>query len=258
MLKFRNVNIASLILIVVFVLLKTAFNISYIFLIALLIFWIFITIFGSFHIRLNYFLNSKHSNKNIKSFKIALTFDDGPNKEFTPKVLDLLLKYNAKATFFCIGKNLESNITIAKKIIENGNEIGNHSYIHANNYGFLSSKELVKDITKTQNLLFKVTNKKNKIFRPPFGVTNPNITKAVKQLNLISIGWSIRSYDTIAKKPEKVFLKIQSKIKKGAILLMHDTNNLSIAVLEQLLQFLEKNKIETITVSQLLNLDANA
>ena len=81
-------------------------------------------------------------------------------------------------------------------------------------------------------------------FRPPFGVTNPNIAKAVKKLNLHTFGWSIRSLDTIAKDPEKVYNKIVSKIKKGDVVLIHDSSDLSVVVLEKLLLYLDRNNIE--------------
>ncbi len=228
----------------------------YIFILFLL--WISITTIGSFHIRWNYFLKSKHCNYNLTKQAIALTFDDGPHAIFTPKVLELLQKYKARATFFCIGKNVETHPDLLQKIVSEGHCIGNHSYAHTNNYGFLSTKKIIADISKTQKVLKKITNTDNLLFRPPFGVTNPNIAKAVKTLNLQSIGWSIRSYDTIAKEPNTVFKKIISQIKKGDIILLHDTSELSIVVLEQLLQWLQKNNVKTVTINQLFNIDTNA
>jgi peptidoglycan/xylan/chitin deacetylase (PgdA/CDA1 family) len=189
---------------------------------------------------------------------IALTFDDGPNAEFTPKVLNLLRKHNAKATFFCIGKHIESNPEILKRILTEGHVVGNHSYGHTNNNGFLSTKNLIVDMTKTIQLVKKLTHLELKLFRPPFGVTNPNIAKAVSTLNLQSIGWSIRSLDTIAKEPNKVFQKIREQITNGDVILLHDTNELTLEVLVQLLPFLEEKNIRTVTVDTLFNIKAYA
>lgn len=220
--------------------------------------WIIVTTIGSFHIRWNYFLKATHHNYNTKQNTIAITFDDGPNPEFTPKTLELLQKYNAKATFFCIGKNVEKHPEIIQKIIAEGHQIGNHSYAHSNNYGFLSTKKIIADITKAQECIKKITETENQLFRPPFGVSNPNIAKAIKKIHLQPIGWSIRSYDTIAKEPKKVFKKIISKLKKGDIILLHDTSTLSISVLEQLLRWLQENSIESVSINQLLNSNTNA
>ncbi len=220
--------------------------------------WIIVTTIGSFHIRWNYFLKATHHNYNTTKNTIAITFDDGPNPEFTPKALELLQKYNAKATFFCIGKNVEKHPEIIQKIIAKGHQIGNHSYAHSNNYGFLSTKKIIADISKAQERIKKVTKTENLLFRPPFGVTNPNIAKAIKIVQLQPIGWSIRSYDTIAKEPKKVLKKIISKLKKGDIILLHDTSILSILVLEQLLRWLQENNIESVSINQLLKSNTNA
>lgn len=257
MLNFRKINSITMLLCLVFIIFKLNYNTSFWYLFVLIFCWISLTIIGSFHLKWNYFLTSKHKNYKITENAIALTFDDGPNQEFTPKFLELLAQYNAKATFFCIGKNVEKYPDIVKKIIENGHEIGNHSYAHSNNYGFLSAKKIVLDLKKTQQLIKAETGKKNAIFRPPFGVTNPNIAKAMKQLNLQSIGWSIRSLDTVAKKPEKVFQKIKKNLKNGDVILLHDSSDLSLTVLEQLLQTLKDNQIKSITITQLFNLKNN-
>jgi len=97
-----------------------------------------------------------------------------------------------------------------------------------------------------------------KLFRPPFGVTNPNIAKAVNSLKLQTMGWSIRSLDTIAKDPETVVKRITSKIRKGDVILMHDSSELSIVVLERLLVYLENKKLKSITLNSLFNIKAYA
>jgi len=257
MLNFKKINSIAIPLCLVFIVLKINDKISFWYLFILIIVWLSLTIIGSFHIKWNYFLSSKHNNYSTTKNAIALTFDDGPNPNFTLKILELLEQYNAKATFFCVGKHIEKYPNIVKEIIEKGHEIGNHSYSHSNNYGFLSTKKVVLDLKKTQQLIKVQTGKKNTIFRPPFGVTNPNIAKAIKQLNLQAIGWSIRSLDTVAKSPEKVYQKIKKNLKKGAIILLHDTSDLTLVVLEQLLQTLKENQIKTITITQLFNLQTN-
>ncbi len=256
MLTFKNVNIVFVLVLIVFALLKIQYDIfSYWLLFRVVLTWFVLIAIGSFHIRWNYFLKAKHKNHDVIDNAIALTFDDGPDPVFTPKVLELLKKHNAKATFFCIGKQVEKHPKIVQQIIADGHVIGNHSYIHSNNYGFLSTDKVILDLKQNRQLIENVTNLKTQFFRPPFGVTNPNIARAVKRLNLKTFGWSVRSYDTVAKNPEKVFQKISSKIQKGDVVLLHDTTEQSVVILEQLLGFMQQNKLKSITLASLFNIN---
>lgn len=249
MLKFKNINIIFVLLVLFLGYLST--ELFYVWFPLLLIFWTIITTIGSFHIRWNYFLPAKHFNYQINKNQVAITFDDGPNVEFTPKVLGILKKHQAKATFFLIGKHIEKYPNIVQQILDDGHLIGNHSYLHNNGFGFLKTKEVIKDISITQRLLKDKFNIENKLFRPPFGVTNPNIAKVVKNLNLQVIGWSVRSLDTKAKTVDEVMQRIIPKIKKGAVILLHDTSTLSVEILEQLLQYLEEHQLQSVTINEL-------
>ena len=117
MLNFRKTILITLTLLLVFVLLIYQGFISFWWPLGLLLVFLTLTIIGSFHIRWNFFLKAKHHNYKINKNEVALTFDDGPHPEFTPKVLDLLNKYNSKATFFCIGKNIEKHPDIVERIL---------------------------------------------------------------------------------------------------------------------------------------------
>ena len=218
--------------------------------------WLLLTAIGSFNISLNYFLKAAHHNHTTQQNTISLTFDDGPHPEYTPKVLELLKEFNSKASFFLIGKNAEKYPELVQQIIEEGHVIGSHSYAHTNNYGFLSRNEVTKDVMKSQKVLFDITKKRVQYFRPPFGVTNPNIARAVKNLSLKTFGWSVRSYDTVAKTPEKVFKKVTADLKNGDIVLLHDTSKLSVEVLEKVLQHLKTKNIKSVTLSTLFNTDS--
>lgn len=257
MLGFKKTTYLVVFLLLIFLVLIVQDIISFWWGLTLVLGYLTVTIIGSFNMEWNYFLTAKHHNSDTVNNEIALTFDDGPHPNFTLKVLALLKKHNAKATFFCIGKNIEHYPEIVHQIINEGHQVGNHSYSHANNFGFLTTKKVIEDLEISQKLLKNITKKENTICRPPFGVTNPNIAKAIKTLNLKTYGWSIRSFDTIAKDPNKVFQKIQSKLKKGSIILLHDTSDLSCAVLEQLLQTLHENKIKSVTLNQLFNIKNN-
>lgn len=214
-----------------------------------------VVIWGSFDITLGYFINS-FTNKRTKIKEVALTFDDGPT-EFTPKFLDLLKENNTKATFFCIGKQIEKHPEIFQRIIAEGHTIGNHTYSHSNNTGFLSTSKMIEEIEKCDEVILKFGNIKTNLYRPPFGVTNPNIAKAIKKTNKKSIGWNVRSLDTVINNEKKIYQRITRNLQKGSIILLHDTSEKTYKVLVELLLFLEREKYSTFTIDSTIKFKIN-
>lgn len=252
MIKHKNIIFLCLLLLVFFVIFKA----SWPFYVLLFLFFIFMTSWGSFDIRLNYFTQAKSCNPAEKNKKIALTFDDGPH-EMTLKVLELLQQYNAKATFFCVGNQIEKHPDIFKKILSDGHEVGNHTYSHSKSFGFFSAQKVTEEIQQTDTLITQFTNKKNHLFRPPFGVTNPNVAKAISNLKHHVIGWDIRSLDTVITDETVVLNRIKKRIHPGGIVLLHDTSLKTVNVLEQLLLFLQSEKYELVTVTNLLKISTH-
>ena len=132
--------------------------------------------------------------------------------------------------------------------------IGNHSFTHSKNIGFFSKEKMLEEISQTDISIAKFLGKKPRYYRPPFGVTNPNIAKALKDTKHYVIGWNVRSLDTKIKTEEKILKRIKSRISPGSIILLHDTSLKSLRVLEQLLVFLQENNYEAVTVEQLLKI----
>jgi peptidoglycan/xylan/chitin deacetylase (PgdA/CDA1 family) len=192
---------------------------------------------------------------NISEKKIAITFDDGPNSEITPKVLEILDQCNAKATFFCIGKNIENNEDLIKMIDKKGHLIGNHTWTHDRWFDLFSSNKMKAEIEKTSDLLFEIINKKIKLFRPPYGVTNPNLKKAIKDFDFYNIGWSLRSLDTISS-TQKTLTRIKNKLTSGDIVLFHDNLEHIVDILKDFLEYTTKEGYEIVRVDQLLNIKA--
>jgi len=222
---------------------------------AVIFLWIGINAVGSSIISSNYHVKAYCSNPSETEKKIILTFDDGPSK-FTLEVLALLKKYNAKATFFCIGKNIEKHPEIIKQIIEEGHLLGNHSYSHSKFFDFYDEDKIADELRKTDQLLEKFTSKKINFFRPPYGVTTPSIRRALQRTGHKVIGWNIRSLDGGTKNQELIFNRIIKRVSPGGIVLLHDTGKHSVLVLEQFLQFLQQNNYEVISIEELLNLNA--
>jgi peptidoglycan-N-acetylglucosamine deacetylase len=212
-------------------------------------------IYGSSVIQANFFAPAYCSADTTEKI-IALSFDDGPHSEYTPQVLALLAQYKATATFFVIGKHIQGNEHLLKQMIAEGNSIGNHSYSHSFFIDFKNVQGFKDELTQTAELVFSVIGKRMKLFRPPYGVTTPNLAKAAKLLDYRLIGWNSRSLDTTNDTVEVITQRVQSQIKPGAIILFHDTSAKTIEVLIQTLNFAQGNGYKVVGVEQLLKINA--
>ncbi len=255
MLKHKNISVLFLLVISLLIVLSFFTEIKFwqFFLVGFL--WLCFTAYGAFDIRANYFTKTYCSNPSISSKKIAITFDDGPT-EFTQQVLDVLKQFNTKATFFCIGTQIEKYPEIFKRIFEEGHLIGNHSYSHSNGMGFFSVERVLNEIQQNDQLIASYLNKKPKFYRPPFGVTNPKIAKALALTEHDVIGWNNRSLDTVINDEKAILNRIKKKVNPGGIVLLHDTSLKTVQVLEQLLLFLQTENYEVTPLDELLNLNA--
>lgn len=218
--------------------------------------WFLITLCGSFFVRWNFHLTSISSNKNMDKNWVSITFDDGPEPSFTPIMLDLLKKYEAKATFFCIANKVEKHPDIVRRIIAEGHTVGNHTYSHSRSFGFYGVTEVEQELQKAKDTIKEISGLTMNMYRPAFGVTNPSIEKVVKKLKVVSIGWNVRSLDTTPRTENMVLKRITSKVKKGDVILLHDTSDKSVAVLERLLVFLQQKNLQSVPVDQLLGIKA--
>jgi len=255
MITHKNISLFFIFLLLFINILNLYITINFLWFLVLMIIWLGINAIGSARISSNYHVKAYCSNPCENQKKIALTFDDGPS-EFTLEVLDLLKRQNAKATFFCIGKNVEKYPEIVKKIIEEGHLLGNHSCSHSKFFDFYNAKKITEEIQKTDELLQKYTSKKINFFRPPYGVTTPSIRRALKITGHKVIGWNIRSLDGGTKNQNLIFNRLVKRVSPGGIVLLHDTAPHSVLVLEQFLQFLQQNNYKIVSIEELLKLKA--
>lgn len=174
--------------------------------------------------------------------KIYLTFDDGPTPEITEWVLEKLDQHNAKATFFCIGKNIEAQPIIFKKIIAKGHAIGNHTFNHLNGWK-TTTEEYLKNITLCEQSILK-HKLPSKVFRPPYGKINSIQAKKLRRKGYKIIMWDVLSADfdqSITN--EKCLKNVVENIKPGSIIVFHDSqkasDNLKYA-LPKVLDFIDK------------------
>lgn len=185
---------------------------------------------------------------------MALTFDDGPDTS-SSEVLKVLHKHKASATFFCIGRQIEAHPDIAHQMLNEGHLLGNHTYSHPLRWGWSSTKTVRREIEMGNAILHTITGKKNKLFRPPFGVTNPMIARALNATKLNIIGWDLRSLDTAIKDEEKLYQRIVQRIKTSSILLMHDSQTHTPAVLDRVLDYCYNAGIKIVSLPSLLEIN---
>ncbi|MHC0444357.1 polysaccharide deacetylase family protein [Flavobacterium sp. 3-218] len=255
MITHKNISLFFIFLLLLLFLLNLYNAIHFLWFVLIILVWIGINAFGSARISSNYHVKAFCNNPLEKEKKIALTFDDGPSV-YTLQVLELLKKYNAKATFFCIGKNIETHPEILQKVISEGHLVGNHSYSHSKFFDFYNAKKVIEELQKTDELLEKFTSKKINFFRPPYGVTTPSIRRALEVTGHNVIGWNIRSLDGGTTNVELILKRIKKHVSPGGIVLLHDTGSHSVLVLEQFLQFLQQNDYQVVSIEELLNLKA--
>jgi len=176
--------------------------------------------------------------------KIYLTFDDGPTPDITNRVLTILDKYNAKATFFCVGKNVENNYELYKQIIQKGHSVGNHSYSHLNGWK-TNNKLYINDVLKAQKII------NSDFFRPPYGMISPLQWLYLRKKFKI-IFWSCLSKDYSKNQTEnKILNRIFKATKNNAIIVFHDNNLASTKLLNLLpryLDFLNEKKYSIISI----------
>lgn len=148
--------------------------------------------------------------------KIYITFDDGPHPSITPKVLEILKKFNAKATFFCVGNNVNKYKETFEMIINDGHSVGNHTYNHEKGWN-TKTKEYVESVNKTRLLI------NSDLLRPPHGrITSEQIRALKKDYRLIT--WSVISYDwDKSLTPEECFENVIRKSDDGSIIVFHDS-----------------------------------
>ncbi len=155
--------------------------------------------------------------------KIYLTFDDGPMSEITEWVLNQLKKHNAKATFFCIGNNIEKYPNVFTKVISEGHSVGNHTFNHLNGLK-TSTEEYLENANLCKASISNLQPATCNLFRPPYGKIKASQAKKVKQLGYKIIMWDVLSADFDTKiSPEKCLENVLNNVKSGSIIVFHDS-----------------------------------
>lgn len=154
--------------------------------------------------------------------EIALTIDDGPDPDVTPRVLALLDRYGVKATFFCVGRQAERYPELCRDIVARGHAVENHSQHHRHNFSLLGPAGFTREIGAGQATLAGITADPPRFFRAPAGLRNPFLAPVLARLELRLASWSVRGFDTYTRDAGKVRARLLRGLEPGAILLLHD------------------------------------
>jgi peptidoglycan-N-acetylglucosamine deacetylase len=257
MLNFRNTNIFFISLLVVLIGVHIKFGLPVYIYPLIFVVYSLIVFYGCYYVGSNFFIKVICSAKTHQK-EIAISFDDGPATNYTAEILQLLKQDNIKAAFFCIGNRIAGNENIVQQIKDEGHIIGNHSYSHHFWFDMFSSKKMLEDMKRMDHEIEKVTGIRPKLFRPPYGVTNPNLKKAIIKGDYIPVGWSVRSMDTVIEDEKKLLRNITRSLKPGAVFLFHDTSKTTLNVLPEFIKEVKNKGYHIIPLDKLLHLNPYA
>jgi len=153
---------------------------------------------------------------------VAITIDDGPDPDITPRVLAVLEEHNAKATFFCIGRQVQRYAELAREIVSRGHAVENHSQRHLHNFSLMGPRGLADEIGRAQESITGVTGIRPLFFRAPAGLRNPFLDPVLARLDLQLASWTRRGFDTVRRDAASVLDKLTRNLGGGDILLLHD------------------------------------
>lgn len=195
-----------------------------------------------------------HGNESLN--QIALTFDDGPNNKYTPQILDILKQYNIKGTFFVLGEQVKEHPAMLRRIVEEGHEIGNHTYSH-HQLSRLSDEKIRQELVSTQEEIQKVLGFVPKLLRPPYGAYRNDNLPLFDELGFHVVLWSVDTNDWQRKKSGDAIVRTVSRdTRNGSIILFHDRKAETVRVLPQIIEELKGRGLQPVTISEMTGLPA--
>ncbi len=161
--------------------------------------------------------------KRIRKDVVALTFDDGPSPDTTPRILDILRAEGVRATFFVLGKHAERHPELVERIVREGHELGNHGYDHGI-LAFAGATQVHRQLQRTERLLRKAGGPPVRVFRAPHGFRSPFVARTARRLGYVTCAWSAGVFDTAKPGADVIIARSTKALKPGAILLLHDAD----------------------------------
>jgi peptidoglycan-N-acetylglucosamine deacetylase len=192
--------------------------------------------------------------------QVAVTFDDGPDPEITPRVLGLLQAQRVRATFFCIGERVRRHPALVRECVGAGHAIENHSDSHSACFSLLSPRRLALEIARAQDAITSVSSQSPRFFRAPAGLRSPLLDPLLQRAGLQLASWTRRGFDTVRSDPDRVLGRLARNLAAGDILLLHDGHAARTAqavpvvleVLPRLLELLAAQGLQPVTLREAL------
>lgn len=186
---------------------------------------------------------------------VALTFDDGPSRENTPRILEVLARYEVPATFFVLGRRAEAMPDLLTDIVQDGHELANHGFSHTSLRSLWKS-QIRDEVCRTSAAIEGQTGLRPALFRPPFGRYAPSAIPLVGGLNMSFVLWSVDSHDWELDDPQVIASKVIDAAHPGSIVLLHDRESVTVHALPAIITGLRQRGFELVTVSNATGLDA--
>ncbi|HVJ90099.1 MAG TPA: polysaccharide deacetylase family protein [Labilithrix sp.] len=210
--------------------------------------------------RSQFLVRSTHRLPTTETNAVAFTFDDGPDPATTPRVLELLAAHDARATFFVVGSRAAAHPDIVRRIVEEGHEVGSHTYRHSNAFHFMTPSAMRAEVERGIAAVAAVTGSAPRLFRPPQGLRTPFLRDALSPLEeLVCVTWTARGLDTMGLSASAILRRLESEVCAGAILTLHDGAGLggtsdrrpTIEALERLLEIARERGLRCVSLAAL-------
>lgn len=253
MLNFRNTNIIFGLLLAGLIVIDIRAGMPWYVYLLLVLLYSLLLFYGCIYLSAGFFIKTWCAAKTYKK-QIAISFDDGPAQQFTPQLLDLFAQEKIEAAFFCIGNRIAGKEALLKRADAEGHLVGNHSHTHHAMFDLYASSRMLADLQQMDAEAERVLGKRPRLFRPPYGVINPNLRNAIEKGGYYTVGWSVRSFDTVAKNENQLLQKVVKGIRPGAVFLFHDHCAITLAILPRFIKEVKEQGYEFVRLDKLLNL----
>jgi peptidoglycan/xylan/chitin deacetylase (PgdA/CDA1 family) len=185
----------------------------------------------------------------IRRAEVCITFDDGPHPGITPRVLEILDRYGAKATFFCVGERVVAHPEIAREIVRRGHTVESHSHRHAAVFALYGLRAMRREVQAAQAVIAQVTGREPRFFRAPAGFRSPLLDPVLARVGLDYASWTRRGFDTVDRSAARVLRRLTRGLGAGDILLLHDSVPWVVDVLPALLDDLRAHALRPVSLS---------
>ena len=257
MLNFRNALMGFTIVLAALLLADVFIRISPWFYPGIVLVMISLLTWGSMNVSSGFYMKML-CRGSLEVRSVALSFDDGPDAAFTPGILDVLNENCVQAAFFVVGSRADENPGLVTRIQREGHILAGHSHTHGFFFDLLSLNRMKQELTFTEGSILRITGKRIRLFRPPYGVTNPTVAKAVSSMRYTGIGWSLKSKDTVKQEEDALLRRLIKRVRPGDIVLFHDNRAITGKVLGAFIDHLRQHHYSVERLDHFLQIEAYA